>query len=93
MLYIEGLLFLSFIQLVIHTKQKRIPKVLVKALNVSSCFPIGLKFNQRIILREKKKQQNKEVYRCVSRIFVMMERGVSAQELTSLTENSLLMVL
>lgn len=93
MLYIEGLLFLSFIQLVIHTKQKRIPKVLVKALNVSSCFPIGLKFNQRIILREKKNQKNKEVYRCVSRIFVMMERGVSVQELTSLTENSLLMVL
>lgn len=67
--------------------------VLVKALNVSSCFPIGLKFNQRIVMRGKKKQQNKEVYRYVSLIFVRMEGGVSAQELTSLTENSLFIVL
>lgn len=69
MLYIEGLLFLSFIQLVIHTKQKRIPKVLVKALNVSSCFPIGLKFNQRIILREKK---NSKIKKCTDVLVVFL---------------------
>lgn len=38
------------IQLVIHTQQgRRIPRLSVTSLNISSCFPIWLKFNQGII--------------------------------------------
>lgn len=69
MLHIEGLLFFSLIQLVIHTKQERIPMVLVKALNVSSCFPIGLKFNQRIVMRGKK---NSKIKKCTDMLVLFL---------------------
>lgn len=50
MLYIEGSCWFFPIHLVIHTKQeRRIPRLLVTSLNISSCFPIGLKLNQGII--------------------------------------------
>ena len=66
---------------------KKNSKAKVTSLNISSLFPTGLKLNQGIIHLAEKKTVNERYLQMCFYFFTVMEEGVSAQEISSLTES------